>query len=123
MNLSTDRRNPLLIAYSLVKRSGFLQTSVGCRLFKSAYLLYERYIEDDLEGLVRACPRLVSGGDLLDIGAKIGYTAALLARAAGSDRKVYAFEPEPFNFRISAADGTSTRVCRQNCPTANGCWR
>jgi len=32
--------------------------------------------------------------------ANIGYTAAVLARVAGPDRKVFAFEPEPFNFRI-----------------------
>ena len=100
MIFSTAAAGPLASAYSLVRRSGFLQTSVGRRLFKSAYFLYKRYVEDDLEDLVRAFPRLVSGGDLLDIGANIGYTAALLARAAGSDRKVYAFEPEPFNFRI-----------------------
>ncbi len=100
MNLSTDGRNPLLSAYSLVRRSGFLQTSVGRSLFKSAYFLYKRYIEDDLEGLIRALPRLVSGGDILDIGANIGYTAAVLARAAQPDYKVYAFEPEPFNFGI-----------------------
>ena len=43
MNLSTDRGNPFLSAYSLVKRSGLLRTSFGRRLFKSAYFLYKRY--------------------------------------------------------------------------------
>ena len=78
----TDRENPLLIAYSLVKRSGFLRTSLGRRLFKSAYFLYKRYIEDDLHDLVRSFPALVGAGNILDIGANIGYTAAVLARAA-----------------------------------------
>ncbi len=100
MNLSTDRGNPLLSAYSLVKRSGFLQTSLGRQLFKSAYFLYKRYIEDDLQDLVLAFPAIVGGENILDIGANIGYTAAVLARAVESGRKVYAFEPEPFNFRI-----------------------
>ena len=100
MNLTTDRGNPLLSAYSLVRRSGFLRTSLGRRLFKSAYFLYKRYIEDDLQDLVLAFPALVGGGNILDIGANIGYTAAVLARAAGPGRKVYAFEPEPFNFKI-----------------------
>ena len=81
MNLSTGRGNPLLSAYSLVKRSGFLQTSLGRRLFKSAYFLYKRYIEDDLRDLLRPIPPF-SGGNVLDIGANIGYTAAVLARAA-----------------------------------------
>lgn len=100
MNLSTDRGNPLLSAYSLVRRSGFLRTSLGRRMFKSAYFLYKRYIEDDLEDFVHAFPALIGEGNVLDIGANIGYTAAVLARAVKSGRKVYAFEPEPFNFRI-----------------------
>src|SRR3984885_14468663 len=100
MNLSTARGNAFVDAYSLVRRSGFLQTSLGRRLFKSAYFLYKRYFEDDLRDLVRFHPTLVSGGNILDIGANIGYTAAVLARAAESGRKVYAFEPEPFNFSL-----------------------
>jgi FkbM family methyltransferase len=100
MNFSTARGNAFVDAYSLVRRSGFLQTSLGRRLFKSAYFFYKRYFEDDLRDLVRSHPALVSGGNVLDIGANIGYTAAVLARAAEPGRKVYAFEPEPFNFRI-----------------------
>jgi FkbM family methyltransferase len=83
-----------------VRRSGFLRTSLGRYLFKSAYFAYKRYIEDDLRDLVLSIPGLVGKGNILDIGANIGYTAAVLARAAESDRKVYAFEPEPFNFSI-----------------------
>jgi FkbM family methyltransferase len=100
MKLSTYQGNPLLSAYSLVKRSGFLETSLGRRLFKSAYFIYKRYFEDDLEDLVRAFPSLVRGGNILDIGANIGYTATVLARAIAPGEKVYAFEPEPSNFRI-----------------------
>jgi FkbM family methyltransferase len=100
MNLSTDRGNPLLSAYSLVKRSGFLRTSLGRHLFKSAYFLYKRYVEDDLRDLIRSHPAIVGEGNVLDIGANIGYTAAVLARAAKSGSKVYAFEPEPFNFKL-----------------------
>ena len=100
MNLSTDRGNPLLSAYSLVKRSGFLQTSLGRRLFKSAYFLYKRYVEDDLRDLLRTHPAIVGEGNVLDIGANIGYTATVLARAAQAGRKIYAFEPEPFNFKL-----------------------
>ena len=45
-------------------------------------------------------PNLFRGGDILDIGANIGYTASLFARAADADAKVYAFEPELFNFQL-----------------------
>ena len=100
MSLSTDRENLLLSAYSLVRRSGFLRTSLGRRLFKSAYFFYKQYIEDDLKELLHAFPALVGGGNVLDIGANIGYTAAVLARAAEFGSNIYAFEPEPFNFRI-----------------------
>lgn len=100
MNLSTGQGNPLLSAYALVRRSGFLRTPLGRRLFRSAYFLYKRYFEDDLRDLVLSHPGIVGGGNVLDIGANIGYTAAVLARAAAPNRKVYAFEPEPFNFRL-----------------------
>ena len=100
MNLSKERVNPLLNAYSLVRRSGVLRTSLGRRLFKSAYFLYKRYIEDDLQDLLQAYPDLVGDGNVLDIGANIGYTATVLARAIKPNRRVFAFEPEPSNFRI-----------------------
>jgi FkbM family methyltransferase len=77
-----------------------LQTTIGCRLFTSAYFLYKRYIEDDLYHLLRSFPLLVSGGNVLDVGANIGYTSTVFARAIESSQKVYAFEPEHFNFSI-----------------------
>jgi FkbM family methyltransferase len=92
--------NPFVQAYSLVRRSGFLRTSLGRRLFKFAYFLYKRYLEDDLQDLLWAFPNLVGEGNVLDIGANIGYTAAVLARFTKSNRRVFAFEPEPFNFEI-----------------------
>jgi FkbM family methyltransferase len=100
MSISTERASTLVSAYSLARRSGFLNTSIGRQVFKSAYFLYKRYIEDDLQDLVESFPALVRGGDVLDIGANIGYTAAVLARVIEPDHKVYAFEPESFNFRI-----------------------
>jgi FkbM family methyltransferase len=116
MNLSDDRRNPFLIAYSLVRRTGILQTALGRRLFKSAYFLYKRYIEDDLRELLRAYPAIVGEGNVLDIGANIGYTAAVLARAAKTGRKVYAFEPEPFNFRLLEQTALQPEFARKIVP-------
>jgi FkbM family methyltransferase len=116
MNLSTDRGNPLLSAYSLVKRSGFLQTSLGRRLFKSAYYLYKRYVEDDLRDLLRSHPGIVGAGNVLDIGANIGYTATVFARATQADRKVYAFEPEPFNFKLLQQTALQTQFAGKIVP-------
>jgi FkbM family methyltransferase len=100
MNISTQPGNPFLMAYSLVRRSGVLRTPLGRRLFKSAYFFYKRYIEDDLADLLQAFPDLVGDGNILDIGANIGYTATVLARAIKPGCKVFAFEPEPFNFML-----------------------
>ena len=81
-----------------MRRTGLLDTSIGRGLFRTAYSLYKRYVEDDLEGLVRSRPGLVRGGNVLDIGANIGFTATVLARAIDPEYRVYAFEPEPSNF-------------------------
>ena len=84
--------------YSLVRRSGLLQTAIGREIFRSTYFLYKRYVEDCLEGLVTSHSNLLRSGNVLDIGANIGFTAAVLARAIDPGYCVYAFEPEPCNF-------------------------
>jgi FkbM family methyltransferase len=49
---------------------------------------------------VQSRPELLRGGNVLDVGANIGYTATVLARATDPGQKVYAFEPEPFNYKM-----------------------
>lgn len=45
--------------------------------------------------------KVVKEGDVvLDLGANLGYFSLLAARLVGSKGKVYAFEPEPRNFRL-----------------------
>src|SRR5207253_11463244 len=44
-------------------------------------------------------PELVGDGDVLDIGANVGYTAVVLARHLAPGHGVWAFEPEPVNIR------------------------
>lgn len=100
MNVTSVRYNLAVSTYSLVRRSGFLETVVGERLFSSAYFLYKRYLDNSLYRLLVAYPGLCRGGNCLDVGANIGYTASVLARATDSGRKVFAFEPEPFNYHL-----------------------
>lgn len=100
MTLPPDLSSVFLSVYYQVKRSGFLNTALGRRVFRSAYFFYKRFVEDDLMDLLEAFPDLVNGGDVLDIGANVGYTANVLARAIPTGAHVYAFEPEPFNFSI-----------------------
>jgi FkbM family methyltransferase len=84
--------------YSLVEASGFLQSKLGRRLFGLAYFIYKRYWEDSFAALIRRHPELFRGGDVLDAGANIGYTASLFVKAIDAGRCVHAFEPEPRNF-------------------------
>lgn len=100
MNVGAVPYNLIIGTYSLAKRSGFLGTRVGRELFSYAYFLYKRYLEDDLSELLQAFPHLCRGGNALDVGANIGYTASVLARTIDTGRKVFAFEPEPFNYDL-----------------------
>jgi FkbM family methyltransferase len=86
--------------YALTRRTGILETSFGERIFTKSYFLYKRYLEDPFASLAKSRPALFRGGDILDIGANIGYTASLFAQAGDHNARVYAFEPEPFNFRL-----------------------
>jgi FkbM family methyltransferase len=119
MSVSVAQQALLMDGYSLLRRSGLLQTSAGRRLFQAAYFLYKRHIEDDLQDLTRSRPGLLKGGNVLDIGANIGYTASILARAIEPDRKVYAFEPEPFNYeilrRVAAGRSVKDRIVALQC--------
>jgi len=80
--------------YNLVRLTGILQLSWFRRAFISSYFLYKRFYEDPYWFLSKQRPELFLNGDILDIGANIGYTACLFANAASPSAKVYAFEPD-----------------------------
>jgi FkbM family methyltransferase len=97
----TDTQAKLLTgAYASVRRAGLLDNPLGQKVFTGLYFLYKRYLEDPFRGLVERRPELFKGGHILDVGANIGYTAAVFAGAIDAGYRVYAFEPEPFNFRL-----------------------
>ena len=89
--------DPLLRAYALAHRTGLLNTSLGDALFSRAYFVYKRF-EDPHEALIRAHPEIFRGGHAIDVGANIGYTTVLFARAIDDGFKVFALEPEEENF-------------------------
>ncbi|NVB77403.1 MAG: FkbM family methyltransferase [Kofleriaceae bacterium] len=89
----------LLSTYKRANRSGLLDTWLAERLFRRSYFAYKRLVEDPFAKLVKARPELFAGGDVLDVGANIGYTAQLFARAVQAPYRVHAFEPEERNFR------------------------
>jgi FkbM family methyltransferase len=87
-------------AYSVARSANLLQTGWTNRVFVFSYFLYKRLWEDPFGGLIHRQPELFRNGDVLDIGANIGYTACLFARTVGLESKVYSFEPDEATFRL-----------------------
>jgi FkbM family methyltransferase len=80
-------------------------------IFVAAYFLYKRFCEDPLGSLIQRNPKMFREGDILDIGANVGYTASLFARTVGPDARIYAFEPD-----CAAYQMLSDVVRRKNLP-------
>ena len=89
--------DPLLRAYAFAHRTGLLNTSLGDALFSRAYFVYKRF-EDPHAALIRTHPEIFRGGHAIDVGANIGYTTVIFARAIDDRFKIFALEPEEENF-------------------------
>ena len=89
----------LLGAYQTANRRGWLDSRLAEVIFQRGYFAYKRLIEDPFAKLASARPELFRGGDVIDVGANIGYTAVVFARAVEPPHQVHAFEPEDRNFR------------------------
>lgn len=89
-------------AYNLARATKLLEIPAFKRVFLFSYFLYKRWHEDPFWALSQRSPELFAGGDVLDIGANIGYTACVFAAAlkanAEAPGKVYAFEPDLASF-------------------------
>jgi FkbM family methyltransferase len=85
-------------AYNLARSTGVLDLALFQRAFLASYFFYKRWYEDPFWALAQRHPELFAGGDVLDIGANIGYTASVFAGVMDASSKVYAFEPDPASF-------------------------
>lgn len=90
----------LLELYRRVGPERAFGSRLGRRVFVSAYFAYKRWIEDAFAGLARRRPELFRGGEILDVGANVGYTATVFAGACDPGARVHAFEPEARNFAV-----------------------
>jgi FkbM family methyltransferase len=90
----------ILSIYGVVNKTGLLQFPWAKRLFWVSYCWYKKYFEDPFFCLSQKYPSLFRGGNILDIGANIGYTAMLFSKAIAKGFQVYAFEPDRENFDI-----------------------
>lgn len=88
----------LLWLYKFFKQTGLLENELFQSFFSSAYFTYKQYFEDPFWGLIRKYPRIFKGGNILDIGANIGYTSFIFSKVISPGFQVYAFEPERENF-------------------------
>jgi FkbM family methyltransferase len=95
---SKSSSNIFTRVYNLARWAGVLEIPLFKRIFLSTYFLYKRWYEDPFSALAKRRPELFAGGDILDIGANIGYTACVFAAARRAPAKVYAFEPDVASF-------------------------
>lgn len=84
--------------YNLARSTGLLEVPWLKRVFLYSYFLYKRWYEDPFWALTRRAPEVLGDGDILDIGANIGYTAWVFARVVKPPAKIYAFEPDMASF-------------------------
>jgi FkbM family methyltransferase len=84
--------------YNLARSAGFFEVPLFKRLFLFSYFLYKRWYEDPFWAFAKRSPELFTKGDILDIGANIGYTACVFAAARKPPAKIYAFEPDVASF-------------------------
>lgn len=85
-------------AYGTLARTGILENSLCKKAFRSAYFAYKKILEDPYHCLMQRYPDLFLGGHIIDIGAGIGYTSTVFAKALQEGFQVYAFEPEQRSF-------------------------
>ncbi len=99
MSLNSRIVSALVSVYGRANRMGLLSSPAARSLFVRSYFAYKRFIEDSFASLVRKRPGLFAGGDILDVGANVGYTATVFARALSPGFRVFAFEPEERNYQ------------------------
>jgi FkbM family methyltransferase len=86
--------------YARANRYGLLNNIVCENIFMKLYFMYKKYLEDPIDKFAGRYPHTMSNGHILDIGANIGYTACVFANKLSNGFRVFAFEPEPNNFRM-----------------------
>jgi FkbM family methyltransferase len=92
--------NAVIGAYNLVQKSGILELGPVQRAFLAASFFYKRHYEDPFWALAQRNPELFRSGDILDVGANIGYTAYVFAHVLPPPRKIFAFEPDKKSFAL-----------------------
>jgi FkbM family methyltransferase len=88
----------LLVAYRVLSIDTFTRFETGERAFLAAFFAYKKWIEDPHAAFAARRPDVFRGGDILDVGANVGYTATVFANVVSPGHLVHAFEPDDQNF-------------------------
>lgn len=116
MSFQQQAIKSLLSAYKWTRSTGLLDNPFMERVFIWSYFLYKRYLEDSLASLLRRNPGLIGEGDILDIGANIGYTAVLFSKFLRAGSLVHAFEPDLGNFKSLGNNIRSYKLAEKVIP-------
>jgi FkbM family methyltransferase len=100
MNISAGCSQGLVWLYKNINKSGLLDIPLARSFYISAYFTYKRYLADPYARLTKHHPYLFKGGNIIDIGANIGYTSYVFSRIIEAPYKIFAFEPEEKNIEI-----------------------
>jgi FkbM family methyltransferase len=98
--MTSALQSVLLFFYAFANRRGYFKKPWVQTLFTTFYFGYKRFFENGFSALIRNHPEIFANGNVVDVGANIGYTAVLFARAVTPPFKVLAFEPERRNFQM-----------------------
>jgi FkbM family methyltransferase len=109
-------QNALVWLHGALRAAGWLDTPLARTAYLRAYFAYKRHLEDPFTRLAARYPGLFAGGDVLDVGANVGFTALLFAAAVDPGRKVHAFEPVRGNFEMLDGLVRSRRMERTVVP-------
>lgn len=108
----------LLNIYGHAQRAGLLKSALVQQMFQRSYFMYKRLLEDPFQAFCAKHCDLLANGNVLDIGANIGYTASVFSQFITDEFKVFAFEPEPSNFALLTKmideSNSESRICPIN---------
>jgi len=100
MSVSNKCAEGLIWVYKGINRTGLLDLMPMRSLYISSYFTYKKYLEDSYARLVKYHSYLFKSGNILDIGANIGYTTFVFSSAIEKPYKIFAFEPEERNLEL-----------------------
>lgn len=90
----------IFFIFYIVKKLKVLETHLGQRVFTGFYFFYKKNIEDNADYFLNKYGANLASGNIIDVGANIGYSSILFQKHLQKPYNVIAFEPEPWNLMV-----------------------